>query len=243
MERLKYLLKEFDNIDFHISDEKLREILSYRERAIPYLTEKLADTIDNYWQYDDSECFVAYHALLLLAELEADDAFPTVLRFHLQDEDILRFWLWDEWPTYGTYSLARLGHNHLQECMAALNNPQHNRLTRRMFSAALGRMSVIYPDIRKPILENYRPLLRNEQDASLLSSVVVDLLDCYGKELEADIHTAYDQARVEEQLCPRSEVEFMPKDLQKPPWDLWALYAELRRSHRFDSPHSPDYRQ
>ena len=148
-----------------------------------------------------SEWFFAYHVLLLLAELEADDAFPTVLRFYLQDEDILDFWLWDEWPTYGTYALARLGHNHLQECMAVLNDPQHNRLTRRMFSVALGRMSVIYPAIRKPILDNYRPLLRKEQDPHLLSSVVVDLLDCYGKKLEAEpelsLYQAYSRSLLE----------------------------------------------
>ena len=63
-------------------------------------------------------------------------------------------------------------------------------------------MSVISPDIRKPILDNYRPLLRKEHDTHLLSSMVVDVLDCYGMELEADIHAAYDQSRVDEQDFP-----------------------------------------
>lgn len=227
--RLQELVQKLYHNDYHIDDEILREILSYKKRAIPYLVSALNDIIDNYDILDDSQYPLAYHLLLLLAELEADDAFPAVLRFHLQDEDILDFWFWgSDWPTFDTYALARLGHTHVQECMAVLNDPRNSQLTRRMFSAALGRMSVIYPEIRQPILENFRPLLRKEQDSDLLSSVVVDLLDCYGKELEPDIHAAFDEGRLIEDFIYRHEVEFTPKDLEKPAWDFWGLYAELR---------------
>lgn len=49
--KLKKLIEELYTIDFYITDDKLREILSYREEAIPYLVDILNDTIENFDYY------------------------------------------------------------------------------------------------------------------------------------------------------------------------------------------------
>jgi hypothetical protein len=251
---LKKLIEDLYTIDFYITDDKLREILSYKEEAIPYLVDILNDTIENFDYYATEaggmdfsgeyfEWFLAYHALLLLAELEADDAFPMVLRFHLQGEEFLDFWLWDIWPSYGSYALAKLGKNYLQQLMAVLDDPEQDILTRRMISAAFSRMVPMYPKKREQILTYYRKILHSDHDLDLMTSVVIDILDCYGKELESDIHAAYEKGRVDESMFPRDEVEFMPKDAVDPGWDIFTVYADLRKSYRFDSPHSKDCRK
>ncbi len=241
--KLKKLIEELYTIDFFIEDDTMREILSYKDRAIPYLTAILDHCIEHYERYaiaSRDTNFLAYHALLLLAELEADDAFLTVLRFHLQGGEFLDFWLWDIWTFHHPSAVARLAKEHIDEFMAILEDPRQDELMRRMISAACGRMTIAYPEKRTQILEHFGTILHQDHDSSFLSSVIIDLLDCYGKELEADIHAAYDHGKIDEKYLPREEIEFMPKDLQKPPWDLFAIYNEFRQSHRHSSPHSLD---
>lgn len=250
MKELKHLVKDLYTIDFYISENILRQILNYEKEAVPYLVAILDDAMENFERYDEDayymehyrkehfEWFTVYHALLLLAELEADEAFPTVLRFYRQGRYFLDFWLRDIWPSYGTYALARIGKNYVNELMAVLDDPEQDMLTRRMISGALSKMVIIYPEKREEVLECYRRMLYSDHERELITTVVIDILDCYGKELEPDIHAAYDQKKVEEDIFPRDEVVFTSKDAIDPGWDIFIIYKKLRQELRSESPHS-----
>ncbi len=250
MKELKYLIKDLYTIDFHISDNILRHILQHESEAVPYLLAILEDAMENFEKYNEEayyvehykgkqfEWFTAYHALLLLSEMEADEAFPTVLEFYLQGRYFLDFWLREIWPSYGTYALAKIGKKHVKELMAVLEDPEQDMLTRRMVSGAFSRMVVLYPQTRVRILEGYRKILKSNNARELITNTVIDILDCHGYELEPDIQAAYDQKKVEEDFFPKDEVVFTAKDAVDPGWDIFIIYKKLRQEFQNESPHS-----
>lgn len=250
MKELKHLIKDLYTIDFYISDNILRQILKHEKEAIPYLRAILEDAMENFERYDvDSyymehyrkehfEWFTVYHALLILAELEAEEAFPTVFRFYLQGRYFLDFWLRDIWPSYATYALARIGKNHLDELMNAIGDSEQDMLTRKMISCTLSKIVVMYPDKRDAILEFYRKMLHSDHGPELLTTIVIDILDCWGKELEPDILMAYDQKKIDENVFPKDEVVFTPKDAVNPEWDIFTIYKKLRQELGEESPHT-----
>ncbi len=244
MKELKHLINDLRTTDYTISDNILRQILRHDLEAVPYLVVMLKDTMDNFEQYDEDayymeqykkeefQWFTAYHALLLLAELEAEEAFPIVLEFYRQGRYFLDFWLRDIWPAYATYALSRIGHNHIDDLMEVLDDEEEDLLTRRMISGAFSKMVVLYPEKRQDVLGCYRALLRSDHSTEFITNVIMDILDCNGHELEADIHAAYDQKKVEEDFFPRDEVVFTAKDAVNPGWDIFTIYKHIREELR-----------
>jgi hypothetical protein len=122
-----------------------------------YVTNELDDELDD--EFQDS----LIHTFLLLAELRAVQAFPTILRFALSGYDCVHHWLGDTDFPIMPRAFLYCGTDSLPEMQAILmqNDASEDDVVSRFVGEAMVWMGVAFPERRNDIVQFFRSYLRS----------------------------------------------------------------------------------
>lgn len=195
-------------------EEAIRSLLSAdRATLISDLEKVLEDCVLRFeYQATNAEPdeFIALHALYLLAEIEAHESQPAILRFLCLPADLLEFWLGDAlledlWEVL--YRTCRLG---LDELIAFAQDETHYTMARVLVPEMLAAWGLHEPNEKDRIIPLFRQLLRvKEHGAQPISiaqqqfiSVVVNFCKLLrAAELIPEISRLYAQGLIDEEAC------------------------------------------
>ena len=272
MPDFKYpVFEELYKKDFFIDEAPLREILALgKEAAAPEL-EKIANDVLDHFDPDlpdgkepaDDDWyrhFYFLHALFLLAELDAEESLPLLLRLLRKDQEFMEYWFGDNIYEEVPELIAKLGRNQLPALMEAVNDPALSLYSRHLVTAGLVRIAALHPDKRPSVIGFFREYLRNalgqadrieevfpaDQDEingydvyTYIGFLVTDLEGINALELESEIRQCYRQGLVDELIGDEETIEF-GEDSVRPPRDIFERYEALKEWPGDDSPFNPD---
>jgi hypothetical protein len=145
--------------DMGISPEIIQEILQLpRETLIPDLETLLRDAVERYDFFyetieEDYENNFLLHALLLLAELKAEESLPKVLQFLSYDSDFLDFWLGDHITETVWRCIYPLGFNQTEALKQFILEPDNYTFTKTAVSEALRQLVFHQPERRGEVID------------------------------------------------------------------------------------------
>ena len=206
--------------DYFIDDAVLREVLALGPAvAVPELL-KIIDTALINYQADELlsanwlDDYYFHHALYLLHEFEAPEAFDVYRRLLRLGEETTDFWFGDNLFEEVPALLARAANKRLPELLAMLEDPQMLLQHRQVASSAISWLAREQPELRPAIgefLQNY--LRKIIAHADQLAQLFPDDADNLGYGLE-------------------TYVGMLLADMQEA--GLRELEPEMRELHRLD---------
>lgn len=196
------------NFGTEIPQNLLHQIIELpRESVIADLEKILIDAVDRYEDYsnedwDESTNKIVFHAIYLLAELEAKESLPEIIVFLENDEEIVDYWV-DEFLT-DTYwqPLYKLGQNQLELLKKLLLNPDVSIFAKIAVSEAMAQMVLQIPEKRNEIINIYMDVLEfyknqlietDSEEDELITYFIEDTSKCRLIELKPVIEVLYDK--------------------------------------------------
>ena len=200
-------VRAFYEHDLSIPKEKVAEILQLpRKTLIEDMETILMDFInrDKFFRSlgDENQWLsLHFHALWVLEELEAVEAFPTLVKLLNQNEDFSHYWF-DDYATEDLWEIYyHLAGNKLEELKDILLAPGY-WVFRLLPSGVAEQICLHHPERRQEILDWYDSILdaflkiENENEvlkAEVVSFTVADLIDIQADELLPKIRTLYER--------------------------------------------------
>jgi len=226
--------------------EVMREILQQpRETLIADLGRLLDDLIDraDYWQNKDFPPYVSYtplHVLLLLAELEAEEMVPTLLRFLRQPNDVVEHWFGDFITELLPEVMARFATPAQDEWLADFSTDQ----SIDAFVSNSGVMTVVHradrqPELREPAIQWLEAVIHQFMSTAVpgdanehLNLAVAAIID-----LKADTLLPLAKESFERDLLNEMVVgdyaEFADYVTEEDRWPLTKHYTDLEEAYDF----------
>ena len=253
--------------DYFIDDAVLREILALGpETAVPELLKITSHTLDDF-DYDDltgsdwSATYYFLHALYLLHELQAPEAFDVYCRLLRLDSSKTEYWFGDELYEEVPGLLAHAGRTRLPELLAMLEDQEMLLQHRLVASSAIARLAMEQPALRPAIsafLQRYlRYIIEHvDQAAQLfpadddshaydldtyLGLLLIDVQQVEFRELEPEVRELHHLGLVDETIGGgATDISFDRTDLLLPVPDIFARYQQQRDNPESYSPFHPD---
>ncbi len=141
----------------------IQEILTIGEALIPDLEAVVNFGIEHIGNFaDDNYNSAVCHALLMLSELRATSAFPTIEKFMRQSEEDIEFWLGDTNFTIMPRILAYCGSDAVDELCAMFYDTTLTRTHQQYIGDALAWIGKLFPEKRERIVEIFHSYLRSD---------------------------------------------------------------------------------
>jgi len=198
-------VRAFYEHDLSIPKEKVEAILQLpRKTLIEDMETIIMDAIqrDEFFRSSDDENHwwsFNFHALWVLVELEAVEAFPTLLKLLQQDEKFCEYW-WGDYSTEGLWEIYyHLAGNKLEELKAIVLTPGY-WIHRIIPSNLAGQIYLNYPEREQEILDWYHAVfdafldMKNDNEAlepDVICSMIVSLISMQADEFLPKIKTLY----------------------------------------------------
>lgn len=261
------ILERLYERDYFIDDAVLRDILALGpEAAVPELLKITEATLQRAEagsppETDWTAHYYFLHALHLLHDLQAPEAFDVYRRLLHLDAAHLEFWFGDDLFEELPALLARAAQDRLPELLALLETSTLPLEHRLLAGAALSRLAIEQPVLRPAIgtfLQQYlRHLIGHAgQLAQLLPPdagpsgftapeylgwLLVDVQEASLRELEPELRQLHRLGVVDKAIAGgEAEIDFdLPPNLRPSP-DIFARYEQLRAEPDNYSPFHPD---
>lgn len=147
----------------------IQEILTIGEALIPELELVVNYGIEHIDDFtDDNYNSAVSHALLMLSELRATSAFPTIEKFMRQSEEDIEFWLGDTNFTIMPRILAYCGSNAVDKLLAMFYDTSLTRTHKQYIGDALAWIGRLFPEKRERIVEIFHSYLRSDVHKPIL---------------------------------------------------------------------------
>lgn len=147
----------------------IQEILTIGEALITDLELVVNFGIEHIDDFaDDNYNSAVSHALLMLSELRATSAFPTIEKFIRQSEEDIEFWLGDTNFTILPRILAYCGSNAVDELLAMFYDNSLTRTHKQYIGDALAWIGRLFPEKRERIVEIFHTYLRSDVHKPIL---------------------------------------------------------------------------
>lgn len=253
--------------DYFIADEVLRDILALGpDVAVPELLKITDTTLADFaagklWTSHWLDRYYFYHALYLLHDLHAPEAFDVYRHLLRLDSESTEFWFGDGLFEEVPELLAHAAETRLPELLALLDDPQLTLQHRLVASGAVARLAREQPTQRPAIVAFMQQYLRRlidhpEQAQQLLPPdegtyayqaedylglVLADLQEAGLRELAPEMRELHGLGLVDESISGgETDINFDQARPLLPVPDIFARYQELRDDPESDSPHHPD---
>lgn len=237
-------VKQLYRYDLTIDQALLQNILALpRETVIQDLISLLNDSLVRLEHFlGDEEPMVAtwfpFHAISLLAELEAEEAIPVLLDVLRADDEYLEFWWGDAISEEVPQLMVKLLKGNPEPLHQYLKEPNNYLYLRTVAGYTLVWMARKDAGLRNKILEIFKDLfhyfIENQEDESITNPEFVGFLICDAMDLDAsglepDIKALYENHLVAEWVA--GDWESVKKDLKKRPRIV--AYDTLSLSERY----------
>ena len=253
--------------DYFIDDAVLREILALGPAvAVPELLKIIDFTLDSFLADelpgdDWLANYYFFHALHLLHELHAPEAFDVYRRVLHLDSAATDFWFSDDLFEEVPALLARAAQTRLSELLALLEDPTMLLQHRLVASTAIARLVREQPGLRPAIsafLQNYlRNIIAHADQAaqlfpadaaeigyeldSYLGMLLADVQEAGLRELEPELRELYRLNLADESFAGGADdIAFDEVNPLLPSPDIFARYQHLRAEPDNYSPFHPD---
>lgn len=208
------------NID--MDSEQLEHILHLeRTPLITDLCAILKDSIVRFEFFREKEASEGYdhknfsfvlHALLLLADLRAEEAIGDILEALKQDDDYTDLWFSDYLFDAGTAAVFWCGKNHTDKLMEYLKLPVLDTYCKNCVSNAVIKIPALWPEKRSEIIASLRELLQfyiekitsdeyEYLDTEFFGFLVADLSEAGYDELLPEIEQLFTNDMVDLWIC------------------------------------------
>ncbi len=195
-----------------IPQDKVKAILELpRETLVKDMEAILQDAVDRYEYFSGNDnipfeemCF-PHHALWTLADLNAEEALPTVLNLLRQGEDVPEFWFADAITENIWEELLAIANHKLELLSTLFFEPENSWIIKIQPSIVACQVALHFPERREEVIKWYRNflerlLLLKDDDRAIngdaISSLVVDLYYINAKELLPEIKKLYERGWV-----------------------------------------------
>ncbi len=253
--------------DYFIDDSVLREVLALGPAtAVPELLKILDAALEDYHagklaETNWLETYYFHHALYLLHELQAPEAFDVYRRLLRLPAAGTDFWfgdnLFEEVPTM----LAHAAQTRLPELLALLDDPQLLLMHRLVASEAMSRLlheqpaqrpaalTFLQPHLQRIIADPARARALYPADTvdysyaleDYLGGLLADLQEASLRELEPEMRELHRLGLVDESMTGGADaIEFDKNRLPRLLPNIFALYQQQRDDPESYSPFHPD---
>lgn len=212
--------------------QDLKTILQDTARRFRYYEEEWAiESIDN---EDD----FALHALMLLGELEAEEALPDVLTWLSTGEEFLDFWLGDHITETIWEPLYKMGRRQFHLLEEFLKSTDGYTFSKTAVSNVIVQAVLRYPERRQEAIDLYGRVLssfENEDPDTVpefVSMAISDAIDIKAKELLPQIRTFFEKDMVDTFITGslkelQKEMEEEPMAAPRPLLPLVERYRQI----------------
>ena len=186
-----HLLYEYG---FELPDEYLRQILALpRHTLTADLSAVLTDAVNRYWYFmeldwSEKTHSFPFHALLIAAELQADDCFEAVLNLLRQDDEFLEYWFSDWSETLIEPYLTPLIPQRADDLRNFVCESAMSGFAKAMTAEAMVQYILRNPDHRPAALHWFREvmsfLLAHADDPALHDTDLMASLTAYACDLK-----------------------------------------------------------
>ena len=220
-----------------LSAESLRKDL---ERLIMYHVGLTCDDIPD--DYDSGDQFngVIGSSLILLADVgNGESSLDVVLEVMRQSPDFSEYHICDLGEELFIPTLCKLGQEHLDKLLAYAKEPGLYGYLQCQVFAAVRVMAFYNPDLRQPVVEWFRDLLRyyadysqsHDVDRELMGLLVSEVTDLHAPELLPEVKALFDAGAVHEGIS--GDYKSVARDIKKQrgfenPLSLYSFNAESR---------------
>lgn len=242
-------INDFYDKGLDISGELLKSILVLpRQTLIEDLESVLADTQKRYNFFKDdksseyeSNFYLNFHAIFLLAELQAKESVDKIFNLFRQDEDFYDFWFGDYFETL-TIPIYKLTQDNLPFLASFIKEENNYTWFRLIASQVVQQIGLHQPDRRTEVLEWYKDVFNyflanaeNEKliDGAALASMVDDVLSLQGKELMSVIEPLFTKELVSELFS--GNWEDVQKEIDEPTTSLLSSNKKLIHLNIFET--------
>ena len=209
------------------------------ERLIMYHVGLTCDDIPD--DYDPGDQFngVIGSSLILLADVgNGDSSLDVVLEVMRQSPDFSEYHICDLGEELFIPTLCKLGQEHLEKLLAYAKEPGLYGYIQCQVFAAVRVMAFYNPDLRQPVVEWFRDLLRyytdysqkHDVDRELMGLLVSEVTDLHAPELLPEVKALFDAGAVHEGTS--GDYKSVARDIKKQcienPLSLYSFNAESR---------------
>jgi hypothetical protein len=202
--------------DINIPIDELEQILLLpRATLIEDLVKVINDGIERYSYFenqdsDDEEKFFVFHAINLLAELNAIEQLPVVLNLLKQSEELIEFYLGYYLTEYILQSIYKLGNNQFHVLENFMKEPGIYTYSKTAVSEAIKQKSFESKAHRKEAIQCYSNILKfyakaeledNVIDSELIGHILGDIMKLECRELIPEITELFNLNYVLEKVC------------------------------------------
>ena len=216
--------------------ESLRRDL---ERLILYHIGLTCDEISDDYDSGDSFNGVIGASLILLAEVgNGESSLDVVLEVMRQSPDFSEYHIYDLGVELFIPTICKLGQEHLDKLLAYAKEPGLYGYLQCQVFAAVRVMAFYNPDLRQPVIEWFRELLRyyadysqsHDVDRELMGLLVSEVTDLHAPELLPEVKTLFDAGAVHEGTS--GDYKSVARDIKKHgfenPLTCYSFSAEAR---------------
>ena len=257
-------VRAFYEYDLSIPKEKVTKILQLpRKTLIEDMETILMDTIhrDRFfrdWEDEDHWWSFHLHALWVLVELDAVEAFPTLLKLLQQDEGVSEYW-WVDYATEGLWEIYYcLAGNKLEELKDIILG-QGYWVLRIIPSNMAGQIYLNHPEREQEILAWYHAVFDaflamedgNEAlEPDVICSMIVSLISMQADEFLPKIQTLYDRGLIYSGYV--GNMESIKADITNPKYrdrkrdlkqSIYDRYEDAMRWHGYQMKYNESYRK
>ncbi len=226
--------------DINIEQEKLQVILSLpRESLIADLKKVLEDSVrrfeyfrdkedecdesDDFDDFDGEVSWFPMHAIVILGEIKASEAFESLLEVLKQDEDYLEFWFGDLIHYFFWEALYKTGADKLDRMLKLILNKETGATGRFVIIDCIEQVGHHQPERRNEVSDWFRKLFSSivysEADAALTDYdfggiAVWSILDLTYPELMPEIEKLYIKGYASSMTC--GSIEMVREEINKP---------------------------
>ena len=212
-QKLQNLVVELQRVDDGIDTKKLKEIISYGSKVVPYLEDILRRALQKSGArsletpQNNRDWLVVVQACYLLAHLRAEDSLDLVLEFLSQKQDILDYWLQDLLTDDVWEVIFYLGQNQLNKLQAFVLNPDHSVFARLASCTALVQIGLHIESQKDQVMAIFKKLLDLEnEEPDFIGLVVSELLDLNEEALRPALLRALEKNEVWSGIISPAEV-------------------------------------
>lgn len=177
------------------------------EHLIMYHVGLTCDDISE--EYDPGDRFndVIGSSLILLADVgNGESSLDVVLEVMRQSSDFSEYHICDLGEELFVPTICKLGQNHLDKLLAYAKEPGLYSYLQSVAFAAVRVMAFYNPDLRQPVVEWFRDLLRyyadysqsHDVDCELMGLLVCEVVDLHAPELLPEVKALFDAGAVHE---------------------------------------------
>lgn len=246
-EQMQWLYDE----DLELSKDKIDAVLALeREPLIKDLCTVLNDTIVRFDYFNEKSGYeppyINFHATLLLAQLKAEEATPTLLDIIRQDDDYIDFWFGDFMDRAVVPALYSCAGQNLEALLNYVKEPNISPFIKSLVPETVVEIARLNPDRREESIVWSREALKfyaehsedeTIADTEFLGFFISNLISAQMHELLPEIKTLYDLKLVGHWIC--GDYASVEKDIQDPDYpgkhhgldfielDIYEQYEEL----------------